>query len=767
MSKKNKNDSFSFENDPGKLSEEDDIDFTFTDIPVLGTDKKKDLFSFDDLPETQPDPSLASFEALLTEQPKTDGEDGEGGSEDLSAFDATASTMDVQKIMKSRGAKRKKKIIIIASSVALLLCVILGVIIVMFVMSPTQEEEKEKVLTPAEKAAIAKKKQQDRIAGMLKSADSQLKANEAKKALASFKNILKMDSRNFDAYTGIGRCYENLKETKQAEDNYTKAINLKSKKATPYILLAKILIKSDKKPQALELLKKVQDKFKENSKIALLLGSIYYDNGDSEHALEAYRVIKNRKEFSEETIRKFGKLLEDDSRKDAEELYMYAGKKFKSSSFFISAANSAESSSEKIKVLTKALKILPESDKDIDELKFILSQAYINDGNKSEASVTLQSINLKKLDKKQCEQLIPLATASGIADIEGYCLKLLESNPKEVALQEAILKELAKTQPPEKLLDIYSSWWTSHTNEPVANYLYAKALGDSITAKKYFETAIALNPQFYEAILELAKIDIKINNTSAAVKNLQKAINLNNKKITPHKLLAIAYVKQEKEAKAIEEYSKFLDSQGYKESKKALLLLEIALLMKTAEAANKCLAQIKKDSSMLQEYKENNAKKKLIFGGASDSDFKGTKTGLLRKYYILYLLSKGRVATLMKLRTSKKEFPEFWKIYLMRKKHMTTWKSLAKLYYEKNSTTADPAILLLVSMWLENKTIEDVEKQINRIPQEKRGILYALIAEEYARQRKITKASIRFKKAKRAPKSIYNGVINYILHKQR
>jgi Tfp pilus assembly protein PilF len=763
MSKKNKNDSFSFDNDPGKLSEEDDADFTFTDIPVLGNDKKKDLFSFDDLPNTEPDPSLASFEALLAEQPKGDGEE----TEDVSAFDATASTMDVQRVMKSRGAKKKKKMMIIAGSAGGVVAILIGVLVVMSMISSSPEEKEKKVLSPAEKAAIAKKKQKQKIAGMLKSANSLFESGEEKKALTSFKNILKLDRNLSDAYTGAGKCYAKLKNSEEAEKNYKKAIDLNSKAPAPYILLAEILINRKENTKALELLKDAHSKFPNDPKIAVMLGDIYYTNGESDLALEAYRAIKTKSCLSKDSIQRFGSLLENDAPKEAVDLYMFAGKKFKSSTFFSSAAMASDLPEEKIKVLTKALKILPDDDKNIDEIKFMLAQTYIKSGNKTEASATLQSINLTKLDTKQCSELIPLATASGIADIKSYCLKLLESNPKEISLQEAILKELTKSQTPEKLLGIYSAWWTSNTNEPVANYLYGLALGDSIAAKKYFTAAVALNPQFYEAILELAKINIKTNDLKSAVRNLNKAINLKKDRQTPHKLLAIAKIHQGNTSNALKEYSKFLETTKNSDSQKALQLLELALLLKTPNAANRYLAEIKKDPSMLREYRENNAKKKLIFGGASDSDFAGPKAGLMRKYYILYLLSKGREDALMRLRTSKKEFPEFWKIYLMRKKGMETWKTLAKLYYKKNVATADPAILLAVNMWLGNISIEDVEKQMNRISREKKGILYALIAEEYVRKKKMTKAIIRFKKAMRAPRSIYSGVINHIYNSLR
>jgi tetratricopeptide (TPR) repeat protein len=765
MGRKNKNNSFSFENDPGKLTGDDDATFTFTDIPVLGTDKNKDLFFFEELPDTEPDPSLASFEALLTEQP-----DSESNIEEPPDFDSTATTIDVKRTITGKNIKRKKKIIIISSVAAATIILLLIVSSVISSSPPPEEEKKPKILTPAEKAAIAKRKRKKRIASMIKDADSQLNMDDPQKALELFQKVLKIEQTSPAAYTGIGRCYEKLNETQKAEESYEKAINFKPTTPDPYIFLARILIGKNDSPQALEIMQKAQTKFPENPKVASTLGEIYYQKGDFEQALTAYRLIKRKSDFSKEALKHFGILLQDDSPKEAEQLYMFAGKKFKSSDFFILAADTTESPSNKITILNKALKIIPEDDKNIDEVKFMLAEAYINDDNKYEASETLKQIDLTKLDKKQCSNLIPLATASGIEDIKSYCLKLLESNSNEIALQEAILKELEKTQSPEKLLGIYSSWWTAHTNEPVPNYLYALTLGDSPAAKKYFSTAIALNPKFYEAIVELAKIEIKTNNSAAAIRNLKKAIALKKYDILPRKLLAIAKIKQGHEKDAIEEYARFINSRELKQSEKALLLLEPAMMMKTSIYANKYLAELKKDPAMLQEYRENNVKKKLIFGGASSSDFRGQKTGLMRKYYILFLLSQGRLDTLMRLHTSKEEFPEFWKIYLMRKKGMKTWLPLAKLYYEKNSKTGSPAILLTISMWLGNTTIEDAEKQINRISQEKRGILYALIAEEYVRKKKMTKAIIRFKKAIRAPKSIYNGVIRYIynsLRKQR
>ena len=37
----------SFDNDPGKMTDKDDAEFTFADIPVLGDEKKKEAWLYD------------------------------------------------------------------------------------------------------------------------------------------------------------------------------------------------------------------------------------------------------------------------------------------------------------------------------------------------------------------------------------------------------------------------------------------------------------------------------------------------------------------------------------------------------------------------------------------------------------------------------------------------------------------------------------------------------------------------------------------------
>lgn len=760
-----KKDSFSFENDPGNLPEDQDQDFSFTDIPVLGGSNDEDPFSFEDIPETDGDFSAASsLEKTLP--PIIVKSKNEKKEEDASEMDATASVTNIKKTAKPHDTKSRKKRIAITAAILVVIAIAVPVIISERAKATAAAEAKQKQIA-AEKERKAKEEKKKKIAAMQKSASSKLKEGDAEKALEQFNKIISMDKTISSAYTGIGKCYEKMKDIEKAKENYRQAIDNAPKSPAPYIALATILIKEKKIDEAKNILETGKKKFNTAPALLLAIGDLYYAAGKYEKAIEAYNSVKDQTFFAEDTIKRYSSLLSKKSKDKAKDLLIFAGEKFKNASFFLSAEKLAGSPTERVEILEKALTVLPKDNSSISELNFFLTEAKIQNGDKAAASQTIHSIDLSKLDKKYYTRLIYLALKAEMADLKDYCLKLIASHPNDVQLQEAILKELQKEQSPEDLLSIYSAWLQDNSNNPAANYLYALALGNSLSAEKYLKHAIALKPDFYEVLIGLAKIEINKNQLTPAKLKLTKAVKLKKDKKEPHKLLAIIQIRQGKEAQAIKEYETFLDSIKVDEAEKTVELLDLALKMKTPQQAEKYLIKLKSIPSMHQKWREYNAAKKLIFGGATPADFAGEKAGKLRQYYILYILSKGQYTTLINLRTSKEEFPEFWKVYVMRKKRITTWRNLAELYLKKNIKTGDLAKLLITSMWLKKKTPEEVEKQIPRLPLDKKGITYAMIAEEYVKERKSTKAIIRFKKAMNIPRNIYSDVVTQIYNSLR
>jgi len=445
----NKNDSFSFENDPGKLEDKDDTDFTFADIPVLGNDKKKDAFSLDQISdENQDNPSLASFENLLSEAPQADGNGDETQDEENSdKFDASASTIDVQRVINARDIKKKKKIILILGLVGgFVALIIVGTMIVLPIISPPEKDKDE--MTPEEKAAFEAKQKQEEIAGMLASSDSLLEAKEYDRSLASYKNVLRIDRKRSLAHTGCGKSYEKLLNIPDAKSSYQKAIDTVSGIPDPYHLLASILIKEGEIEKSLILLERGKKKFADNPQILYLLGDSYYDSGDTEKSLENYRKVP-KDALNKESLIKFGSILREESKQEANELYHFGGKKFKDFNLFLEAAKSTDQSKDKVVILTEAVQVLSDNEEKIDEVKYLLAKALSEDGNNAKALETLCNINISELDKEYCCQLVNLATKSGMSDVKNYCLKILASNPNEIPLQQSIQSELISALPRE------------------------------------------------------------------------------------------------------------------------------------------------------------------------------------------------------------------------------------------------------------------------------------------------------------------------------
>jgi len=64
--------------------------------------------------------------------------------------------------------------------------------------------------------------------------------------------------------------------------------------------------------------------------------------------------------------------------------------------------------------------------------------------------------------------------------------------------------------------------------------------------------------------------------------------------------------------------------------------------MQSPTEADRLLSDLKSAPKYNDLYREKKAERNLLFGGSSDSDFRGRKTTALRRTMILYLLSKGK-----------------------------------------------------------------------------------------------------------------------------
>lgn len=759
MADEEKNDSFSFDNDPGKLTDKDDVEFTFSDIPVLGVEKdKKETFSFDELPEGE-DASIASFEAMLKESPEA--------ASDEEYDDATRTTMEVERVKLDRKAKKKKKLLIrvaIAGAVLLVLCLIGGAVMFFVAQAQKRAEEEAKKLSPAEKRALEIKQQREKIQKIVEDADSNFKAGETSKAADLYSQVLKIDSGNPGALTGAGRCASSLGKGEEAEEYYKKAVEHKNADSRPFASLSTIYLSRKEYEPAIALLEKGMEKFPDDKALLIPLADAYNKTGVEDKALEVYKKVP-KSSLLMSSLKTYARLMTLESKADAKKLYIYTANKFKDLDCYLKASELADDEKDKVQILTDSVAALKEDEKNLDNAKFMLAKALIESGDNAKATSNLRDVKIEKLNPEYCTEILGMAKQAGVEDLTEFCRGLLKARPDDFELQKTVQKQLLLSKGPEVVLELYSDWWSKNSSNPIANYLYAKSLGYSEAAKKYYHKALVNDPKFFHASMELGKIAMDEKNWQEAEKNFAKsAKNMKNDKKVRY-LYALAKVKNGKGQSAIQEYANFLDAQGLTPSQKAAEVVPLAMLLPTPQLADGYLAIIKEDPALQQEYKLNKAKRHLLFKGNPGDAFSGAKKGTFREYVILNMLSQGKEKEILMMPTPAKEFPDFWKVFIARRKNFKNWKKSAAMLLAKHKNDADPTIKIISSLWLRKIKLADAEKMFNRIPFDKEALFYMILAEEYKREKKIPKAKIRYRKAKSCGRNVYSGVVDYYSRK--
>lgn len=750
------NDSFSFDNDPGKLTDKDDQDFNFSDIPILGDDKnKKESFSFDELPDNE-DESIASFEALLKDSPES-SEDGEYD-------DETRTEIEIERATLERKARKKKRLMInlaIAGVAVFVLCLIIGMVLFFMDQAAKRAAEEAKKLTPAEKRALEIKRQQEKIQNMIKDANSKLASGSFAEAEPKYREILKIDKTNPGALTGLGMCFKAQGNIPQAEKTFREAIENQKADGKPYSGLAEIMFNRKQYSEVIELLENVVDKFPDEKNILIPLADSYNLTQDNLKALETYKKI-SKSDLQKTSLLAFAKLMTLESKKDAKQLYLYTANKFKDFDCYMKAAKLAEEKDDKIQILTDAVAALKEDPKASNNAKFALAEAILEFEDAGKTAEILGQIQVENLKPEYSKRLLGLANKAGIEDLKPLCTSLLKARPNDFELQKTVQRQLLVTEGPATVLELYSEWKNQNSESPIANYLYAKSLGYSTDAKKYYRKALELDPKFFQASMELGKIAMDEKNWQEAEKAFAYcAENMQDDKNSKY-LFALVRIKNGKGKKALAEYSKFLDSKDLTDGQKAAELVSLALLLPDSKVADKYINILGADPAFKEEYKMNKAKKHLLFNlKAPDSIFKGARKGDFRQYKMLNMLANGKEAAVLKMPTPREEFPEFWKVFLSRRKNYSTWKNLAEKLYEKNKNSEDPTIKIITGLWLDKIKLADAEKMFNRIPFDKEALFYFILAEEYRRNKRYPKAKIRYRKAQSCGPNVYSGVINH------
>lgn len=831
-------DKMSFDNDPGKLDQDnDDLNFTFSNIPLLGSEKdQNDAFSFDS-PDKDKDPSLASFEALLHEQPKADGEqvddensdmdhasDSDFGMNDVyedlpddldeSINDATAqSHFDVERVKSLRRAKRIRKNLKRFAYIGSAALILGGLVFfVVFFLTPSSRNNDGKPLTPKQLAAAKAARQKERLDALMVSADKLFDDGKYDAASSKYQEVLDTDDARCAAHFGLGKCFESGNDLEEAKKEYQRAIKLNPDSPAPFQRLANALAQDDKMEAKKVLLKGVA-KFPEDEELLLTLANICYETGDAGKALETFKKM-DASNLDLKDIRTFSSLLEVESKEDAKKLLISGAKKFKNLSLYMSAGQLAKDNDDRIAILLDAEKEMSEDQKHIDTLVYRIAKAYADDDQTENSLTYLKKIRIEKLDKDLYASVFKLVRDSGFSlkeaivienvktptgaknpEILALVLHILEVAPKRIAIQILVLNELLAVMSREDVVGVYRDLFFMKKADPTACFLFATALKNDAAldaATKHYVMAVGYKPDFYEALLALSDIRMLMRQWAKAAISLRKCIKLKPQAIAPREILTRAEVMLGKGDEALEQYALFLNTKGLSASQKVLELTKLAMLLPTPSKVDKYLTRLKLYPEQSRNYKELEAKRKMIFGGARDSDFSSARKGLFRQYRIIHMLSQGKFREVLNLHTPKDEFPDFWKVYVMLKKRIIKRKAyqppLSKEEQAKATTPTEPVAKkkkgiieqlfdktrasknipekMMAAIWNGKQSLKYAEKHLPQVPLDQLALYYILLAEEYKHSKQRTKARIRLRKAMSAPKSIYRPLVEYLYRKR-
>ncbi len=771
-----KKNSFSFDDDPGAL--ENNVDFSFDDVPVLG---KKKGESFDTLfqeqgdegrrePRSPEERAAASFEALLTgDTPNDRMEEAFAEAERERETDDS----DVVHVGSRRRAKRKT-LILIGVGVALFSLFVL--VLALFAPSesgPGASEADKKEKLRKQKAELAKAREKQRIDSMLKSAGELLAAEKPDEALSIFNQVLSKDSRNALAKAGEGRCLAAMGKSAEAKTILESAIDSKTKDPVAYVVLARILL--DENPtenadKAKAVLMSALEKFPKNKNLASLVVGMAKKLGDDEVVAKALSGL-NVSDLDLEGIKIFGSIKAKSSRARARKIYLYGARRFKSFDLYMLAVDMSDTSNESIEILEDALKVLKGEDAaNKGVLLLRLAQEAMAEGDEKKAIKALDDISdISALDHDAKAALLHMRMKlAKKEDVKEVALAILRAAPKDTRLGVEVQRALEARLSREEVFETFSRWQAEHPGNPVAEFLYAKSLGPLDDAIDAYKKALVADPTFFEPNLELGKLYMTRKKWDVAERYLAKCVEMRKDDIGVRRLWAMCVARRGKGKQALEMMSAYLDKLGLDSAGKAAQLIDIALVLPSPADADEVLADLKSDPKRMALYREKNAERKLLFGGAEDSDFKGARTGAFRRYHILYLLTKGCEKKVLMMPTPKEDFPEFWKTFLARKWKLKSWKNNAWLLVERAAKDPSRKIEgLIAEMWLGKLSPEDAEKRLPVIPPEKLALFYFVLGDAYLAEGQSAKAYIRFRRALAAPRSVERGVVRYFIKKYK
>lgn len=759
---------FSFDRDPGALQESGEMNFTFSDIPVLGQDAKlKEKFSLDPRPETgaaraAEDAALASFEQMLREQPRvSEGEDGEGQTDVSHGINQGFLAEQRHRWQnKVRQAARQRGLAISAKLAYVLipLIVLAGLIYLAtslwFQYQAEEEAKKNYVAKPKRplldrREAEEARKLKEAMELDLARADQAAADGNHAEAVAIYQDLA---TRQFFKpgflQPRLGRCLAQLGEAEAAMTAYREALAATPTEAAVFVAAATLFNRQKLYTEAMATLKAGLGAFPDDMSLHAMLAETSFVQGDTTQALASFKALK-RGDMTERQLDIYGRLLNaTGQRGEARKVFFFSAKRYNGFAAYLAAAEVSDKPRERIEIMAHASGALVDA-REVNSALALLAKYLLEDGKAEEAKKQLTLVNPALVGSGQILGLVETCLALQLPEdqFKGIVEKIIRQGfAEDVKIQVEVQDLLVRAKLESLMLSLYGEWWALSPGNAMANYFYGRALKTGPSAIERFAKAVELMPTLVEAWQDLAAAYYAAKKWQQAKETYVVCVRLRPNDPVNHHRLALVHLYGGQGATAIEEYAAYLRGTGTPEAEQIRLLLDLAMRLPTSDLAEKYLVRLRQLPGTDVECRTIELRIKLYFNRLTDADFADVVPKAARETHQLYLLGKGKIRDVLMMPTPPEEFPEFWKVFLCRLSNIE-WQDNAERLVERHRNSLDPTIPILGNVWLGRIAPDEARAMNERIPPGQEPLFYFILAEEYRRLNNPVAAKICYTRA--------------------
>ncbi len=760
---------FSFDRDPGSLQESGDLDFTFSDVPVLGQDAKmKEKFSFDHKPESPraaqdaQDAALASFEQMLRESPPT--EPGGGNADPVTdvshGIDEEFLTEQRERWQRKVQRAFRQRSLAVTTKLAYVLVpllVLAGLIYLatsLWFRYQAEEDAKRNYVSPPKRPLMDRReseearKLKEAMEQSLAKGDAAAAAGEHAQAVAIYRDLV---PRGFFKagflQPRLGRSLAQLGETDAALAAYREAITAGPMEAGVFSEAAALFNKAGLYAESAETLKAGLKAFPEDASLHAMLAETSYAQGDTATALASFKSLK-RGDMSERQLEIYGRLLVAGGQRDeGRKVFFFAAKRFNSFAAYLAATEVADRPQDRIEIMAHASGALADA-REKNAALAVLARHLHEAGKTEEAKKQLGMVNPAQLLAAHVPGFLETCflvgmTEEQVGEVMGQVRK---GFPDDLAVHVAMQDVLVEVRQPSLMLRLYGEWWANSPGSASANYLYGRALKTGPDALERFAKATQLDADMVEAWQALADLHFMAKRWTQAEQAYAAWVRLRPDDGEARYRLALVHLYAGHGAESIEDYARYLQTTAMPEQDQVLRLLDLAQRLPTPELAERYLARLRALPGAAEEARVQELRTKLFFGQLTDQDFEDVVPRRAREIQQLHLLARGKLREVLMMPTPPEDFPEFWKVFLCRLSNIE-WQDNAERLIDRHRGSTDPTVTILGNLWLGRIPLDEARAMNDRIPPDQEPLFYFILAEEYRRQNNAVGAKICYTRA--------------------